>query len=620
MESMNPYPGQSDQQLANKTSQGNQDAFAAFYERRFQGLYDFAIRIVRDSDIAADVVQATFVKTWERLKEGKIPNNINAWIYTLARNAAIDELRRRKRVVAADIGAVEDKQFESFTKFETSTSTNPQAAAETKELVDMVWRAASMLRPEEYSLLDLHLRRGLKPAELAEGLGLRKGTVYTRLSRLKDSLEESIIVDFLVRRGRRDCPELETMVSAMEKAGAEDRLRYQVSAHLAKCSLCQENRRRYLSPAEIFAGLALIPAPLALKNTTWAKISVQIGKGIWGWAKIRALVKLVTAKKTVAVGTGITLLTLAGAATVLLTNGNSKNDNSENQATKTLTIPQSTALVAAPSGSVKIADPSEAPPLEASPVGETPSDQESPAPASSVPEIVEEPSLTPSPSVTPSSTPTVTPTFTPTLTSTPSPTPTSTPTLTPTSEPIVWMQDRFNGLSVGPLNGQKGWVASNASARVINFSGMGKVVEIDPNPGTTIGMSKNIPNQSSGIVWFEFEVLVTGGDTASMAKFEMTTNPNAGWDKKFQIYFGTSIRVNYNGSGAATNIVNPTVMDHWYLIRCEMDMDSGSLKVWVDGQLAAENIPMHSGVLTTIGLWGWDKSGSVYLDNLLGTK
>lgn len=49
-------------------------------------------------------------------------------------------------------------------------------------------------------------------------------------------------------------------------------------------------------------------------------------------------------------------------------------------------------------------------------------------------------------------------------------------------------------------------------------------------------------------------------------------------------------------------------------------MTNDLLRIWVDGALIVENIPMHPGPLTHLAIWGWDRTGSVYLDNLLGSK
>jgi RNA polymerase sigma factor (sigma-70 family) len=609
------YPGQTDDQLAARSSKGDREAFAALYQRRFQGVYDFASRIVQDTDIAADVVQATFIKTWEQLQKGKIPRSIKAWIYTLARNAAIDELRRRKRVVAYADGEAGDLQLHNYATVDPGKLPDPQAIIEDKELADLVWRAAAALRPEEYALLDLSLRQGLSADELSESLGLRKGTLYTRLSRLKDALEETVIAELLLRRGRRDCPELDALLSEARSSKLDRNTFTVIKKHHQECPRCQESSRRYIAPAEIFAGLAFIPAAPAISKSIWAGISAGLGKSLIRWGLLRPLIKVVAANKAVAVGTGITVVAMTGVTTYYVVSGEvGKEKPTETPEIVSVYTPTKTKS----SGSSPRLDPTPAPKLSLS---------------ETVPVVITtelSPTPTDTATATSTTTPSPTPTFTHTPTDTPMPTPTNTtpPTITPTPTytatftpvPVVWENDPFDGLNTGSLNNQSSWVANQASASVIDYSGGGKILRVDPAAGTTINMYKNVPDQNSGTHRFEFDVRVDNVTESSLAKIEIGTTMNAGWDKKFQIYFGDFMRVNYNSSGSAATIVSSTQTGRWYHIRCEMDLDSNTLEVWVDGSVAASGITMHTGAIIDLGLAGWDYPGSVYLDNLYGVK
>ena len=266
----------SDEELAAQVAQGDQAAFAALYERYFQGIYDLAIRMTRSEDIAADVVQNTFVKAWEQLRQRAIPQNVKAWLYTVARNAAIDELRLRKRLVPAEEERAEGALAFSYVELDSARLSQPETVLQDKELVELVWNSAQALSPEDYALLDLHLRKGLSADELATSLGVAKGALYTRLSRLRDALEESIVSTLLIRRGRRDCPRLDALLSAMQVTEITREVRRAVQAHLQDCPSCQESKRRYVSPVEIFAGLALVPASPALREAIWQGVSAQI--------------------------------------------------------------------------------------------------------------------------------------------------------------------------------------------------------------------------------------------------------------------------------------------------------------------------------------------------------
>jgi hypothetical protein len=126
----------------------------------------------------------------------------------------------------------------AFARIDSDRSTDPEAIIEDKEVVDLVWSSAAALSPREYSLLDLHLRRGLSTDDLSQTLGVPKSNVYTQISRLKDSLEESVTVSLLMRRGRNDCPELNTLASAAG-AGLTRDFRQVVTRHLRTCERSQ---------------------------------------------------------------------------------------------------------------------------------------------------------------------------------------------------------------------------------------------------------------------------------------------------------------------------------------------------------------------------------------------
>ena len=189
----------------------------------------------------------------------------------------------------------------------------------------------------------------------------------------------------------------------------------------------------------------------------------------------------------------------------------------------------------------------------------------------------------------------------------------------------LWEEDLFDELALGPLHGQNGWTKASAdrASAVVIPEGTGKVLLIDAASGATIVMGKDVPDQDRGRHAFTVRVKVTGpADPAqpSLAKIEVRTNPGGGWDKKFQLYFGAHIRVNYSPSGAATIIVPSTIPNRWYHIRGELDLDQERLDVWVDGNPVASDILMHPGPITDLGLSGWDRPGAVLLDNLIGQK
>jgi hypothetical protein len=108
----------------------------------------------------------------------------------------------------------------------------------------------------------------------------------------------------------------------------------------------------------------------------------------------------------------------------------------------------------------------------------------------------------------------------------------------------------------------------------------------------------------------------------SLAKIEVRTNPSGGWEKKFQLYFGSrTMRINYGPSlSDAVTIVPRTQLGHWYNIQVNLDLSTELADVWVDGVLAASGVHVHAGPIVDLGLSGWDLPGYVQLDDLHGMR
>ena len=265
-----------DEQLVAGLLERDQEAFAVVYDRYFQAVYDFVLRTVRSPAFAEDVVQVAFIRAWERPPGGDRPHNLKAWLFTVARNVALDEIRKRSRETQTSWGEADDEERPPLVPVETAASADPQAARQQQETVELVWAAAAALSRSDYSLLDMHLRQELTRDEMAEELGVQKGALYTRLSRLRDSLERSVSGMLLARRGREDCPELGALLDDAQQEWDET-LDRAVARHADACEVCEGNRGRFASPAEIFAGIGLVAVLPAFKAGVWERLAGELG-------------------------------------------------------------------------------------------------------------------------------------------------------------------------------------------------------------------------------------------------------------------------------------------------------------------------------------------------------
>lgn len=269
------YQQQSDQTLELLAARGDGDAFAELYDRHFDRVYDFVLRMVRDADEAADIAQETFLRAMKALKPGEKEASFSTWVFTIARNLALSRLDRKKKTVTfanPELADEEEQPGPALHLIDEHRLGNPEEAARASDLAKLVWDAVAFLNPKESSVLDLHLRQGLDSAEIAEVMGISKGNAYTILSRLKDNLEEAVVTLVMVRAARQKCQELDALLASKSGALLSPAVRRLVIRHVDACPACQEERKKLLSPASLFGAFAMVPIPLAVKQ--------RIGEGL----------------------------------------------------------------------------------------------------------------------------------------------------------------------------------------------------------------------------------------------------------------------------------------------------------------------------------------------------
>jgi RNA polymerase sigma factor (sigma-70 family) len=178
-----------DDELAERTAANDPQAFAALFDRHFEGVYDVVFRMLYDDEAALDAIEEGFAGAWDALRGGR-SDNPRACIYSSACTSAAARARRARR--PAD-SSIQREDAPAFTAFDASRLADPLPVLQDPELVRLVWKSAAGLEPAEYALLDLQLRKGLTTHELARELGVRTTTLDGRLARLKDKLMQSVI-------------------------------------------------------------------------------------------------------------------------------------------------------------------------------------------------------------------------------------------------------------------------------------------------------------------------------------------------------------------------------------------------------------------------------------------
>ncbi len=251
---------QSDEELAQQAA-SDERAFVELYHRYFPHVYDLALRLSRDRDVAAMVAQASFFRVYQGLRTSPPPGSFRVQLFAIARRDLVERVRRHR-------GPVLEGE-EPFVSADPSLLANPALAPELPELARIVWQTARGFKLEEYELLDLQIRQELEAHEIGTIVGSRAETVQGRIVRLRDAMEESFTAFVLLSRGRRECLDLDFLVGDEEWT---PQLRRRVIEHLQSCQACQATRRRYPTAAEVLSTITPVPAPADWEDTILSRI------------------------------------------------------------------------------------------------------------------------------------------------------------------------------------------------------------------------------------------------------------------------------------------------------------------------------------------------------------
>lgn len=156
--------------LVERFRNGDPDAVRAVYQEHAGAVHTVARSIVRDRDLAADVVQQTFVKAWRAANTFDGGRELAPWLYSIARHTAIDLVRSESRPTRGGHAP------------EIDVGVQPETFERTWERFE-VRRALDALPDGEREVVRMSHLEGYTHEAIAERLGIPVGTVKSRSGR-----------------------------------------------------------------------------------------------------------------------------------------------------------------------------------------------------------------------------------------------------------------------------------------------------------------------------------------------------------------------------------------------------------------------------------------------------
>jgi RNA polymerase sigma-70 factor, ECF subfamily len=175
-----------DQELAIRLQRRDPEAMRDLYDRFGRMAWSVIVAIVRDSAVAEDLVQETFLRVWNRVHAFNAQRgSLGPWLLAIARNRAIDHLRSLSARMDKNAWELDVREHPSlFVDLEREVLNTDHAR--------LLRKAISALNPNQQKVIELAYYEGLSQTEMAERMGEPLGTVKTWVRSALKHLREQL--------------------------------------------------------------------------------------------------------------------------------------------------------------------------------------------------------------------------------------------------------------------------------------------------------------------------------------------------------------------------------------------------------------------------------------------
>lgn len=149
-------------------------------------VYGVALKVVSDPELAADVVQETFLRAWRGLSRFRGESTVGTWLYRIAINTALTARKRALRAQGASLDAVDEVEAEA------TPEVDPERRGEMLDLRRRLEDALDTLPAGQRAVVVLKDVEGWSHTEIAERLGISESAAKVRLHRAHRRLAQRL--------------------------------------------------------------------------------------------------------------------------------------------------------------------------------------------------------------------------------------------------------------------------------------------------------------------------------------------------------------------------------------------------------------------------------------------
>ncbi len=185
-----------DRALVTKAQSGDQAAFRKLVEKHQQRAYSIALGLVRDESDARELVQDAFVRVYKSLGSFQGTSSFFTWLYRIITNLSIDLKRKPGRPVQEFDEARVDQQDMSSSPFPLLSrvdGSDPADVVRRTEIASRLTEALEALPPYHLGVILMREVEGLSYEEMAQAMGVSKGTIMSRLFHARQKLQRALV-------------------------------------------------------------------------------------------------------------------------------------------------------------------------------------------------------------------------------------------------------------------------------------------------------------------------------------------------------------------------------------------------------------------------------------------
>lgn len=187
--------GPTDEALVELAQRGDRDAFRVLVERYQDRVCAIAYGVIRNREDARDIAQEAFVKAYLGLKNFSGNSSFYTWLYRITVNMAIDFRRKKGRRGGEHLELkpeliTDSSASEAMDSFTGSAPQSAERIIERKQLRGKIGKAMESLSEPHRAVVTLREIDGMSYDEIAQVIGVTKGTVMSRLHYARKALQE----------------------------------------------------------------------------------------------------------------------------------------------------------------------------------------------------------------------------------------------------------------------------------------------------------------------------------------------------------------------------------------------------------------------------------------------